>query len=298
MTPRGRIARGGPITRLARSRSVKAGLALLAPLVLCVLAGPFVSGWLPSDFAAADLALRYSPPDREHPLGTDGLGRDVLARLVRGARTSLGVGLFATALAAGVALAVGSLAGYYGGATDALLSRLIEVVLSFPALFIVLALLGVDPPALRQVSDVARITLVVGLTGWTGMARYVRAEFLKQRGAAFVEAARAAGAGDARIIWKHILPNCLTPLLVSAAFFVAHAVLIEAAISFLGFGIQPPEPSWGSMLGEAQEAVSAAWWLALFPGGALFMTVLGANLLGEGLRQSLDPSAGPLSTGR
>jgi len=298
MTPRGRFPRGGSITRLARSRSVKAGLALLAPLVLCVLAGPFLSGWLPSDFAAADLELRYSPPGREHPLGTDGLGRDVLARLVRGARTSLGVGLFATALAAGVALAVGSLAGYYGGATDALLSRLIEVVLSFPALFIVLALLGVDPPALRQVSDVARITLVVGLTGWTGMARYVRAEFLKQRGAAFVEAARAAGAGDARIIWRHILPNCLTPLLVSAAFFVAHAVLIEAAISFLGFGIQPPEPSWGSMLGEAQEAVSAAWWLALFPGGALFMTVLGANLLGEGLRQSLDPSRGSLSPGR
>jgi peptide/nickel transport system permease protein len=229
---------------------------------------------VPHHFAETDLEHRYAPPGREHLLGTDGLGRDVLARLIRGTRISMSVGILATGLALAIALVVGSLAGFYGGWTDSLLSRMIEVV---------------NPPVLRGFSDLTRIMLVIGLTGWTGMARYLRAEFLRLKSIDFVTAARGSGASDLRIILRHILPNALAPVLVSASFFVAQAVLIEAAISFLGFGIQPPEPSWGSMLTEAQEAVSVAWWLALFPGGALFLAVLGYNLLGEGLRAALDP---------
>ncbi|PYT06857.1 MAG: peptide ABC transporter permease [Acidobacteria bacterium] len=278
-----------PSRALVANRSVRLGLALLLPLLLGAILSPLLSGAFPHHFAATDLAHRYEPPGKEHLFGTDSLGRDVFARMLRAARASMAVGLLSTALAGAIALCAGSLAGYYGGATDFTLSRLIEIVLSFPTLFIILALLGADPPLLRHVSDLARITLVVGMIGWTGMARHLRAEFLKWRGMDFVQAARAAGASDLRIILRHILPNSLAPLLVSAAFFVAQAILLEAAISFLGFGIQPPEPSWGSMLAEAEEAVAEGWWLALFPGGALFLSVLGCNLIGEGLRQALDP---------
>lgn len=249
---------------------------------------------VPHHFAATDLEHRFMPPGRSNLLGTDALGRDLLARLIRASRVSLSIGLLSTLMAFLIAMAVGSAAGWFSGVTDTLVSRLIEVVLCFPVLFFVLAVIGLDPPALRRVPDMGRLALLFGLTGWTGMARHVRAECLRLRKTDFIAAARASGAGNLRIIVRHLLPNSVGPALVAASFFVSQAILLEAAISFLGFGIQPPEPSWGSMLNEAQESIASAWWMALFPGGALFLTVLGFNLAGEGIRSRLDRSGAAL----
>ena len=280
--------------RILRTRPGRAGTALLAPLLLVGLLSPLLLRTLPRSPSETDLSRCNAPPARAHLLGTDQLGRDVAARVIRASGISLSVGVLSTALAFAVALGAGSLAGVRGGWTDVLLSRLMEVVLSFPALFLILVLMGSGPPLVRAVPPLIRIALVLGLTGWIGMARHLRAELMKLRDAEFVLAARVSGASTLRLWRRHLLPNALPPMVVSATFFAAHAILLESSVSFLGFGIQPPEPSWGGMLADAQQSATRGWWLAFAPGVALFACVAGCNLLAEGLREALDPAGSSL----
>jgi peptide/nickel transport system permease protein len=238
-----------------------------------------------------DLSAVLQPPGRGHWLGTDPLGRDLAARMLHGARVSLGVGLLAAAFALVVGVPLGAWAGYRGGWADAVVGRCVETVLCFPALLLVLAVLVTAPDRLRALPDVARIAVVLGLTGWVPVARYLRAEFLKLRDSDMVVAARSTGGGHLRIVVRHILPSALAPVLVTAAFAVGAAIALEAALSFLGLGVRPPTATWGGLLSDAREHVDRAWWLALFPGIALFLAVLGCNLVGEGIRDMLDPRA-------
>ncbi len=231
---------------------------------------------------ASSLDERLEPPSPRHLLGTDELGRDVLARMIHGAGISLKVGFVSIAIAMVLGVSVGALAGYYGGWMDVVLSRVIEVVICFPLLFLILAVIAFLPPSIYT------IMVVIGLTRWTDIARYTRGEFIRLREREFTEAARALGVSDRRIILRHLLPNSLAPVLVTATFGVASAILIEAALSFLGLGVQPPTPSWGGILASFRQQ-NFAWWLTLFPGLAIFATVTSYNLLGEGLRDASDP---------
>jgi len=230
-----------------------------------------------------NLAERLDPPSHKHWLGTDDLGRDVCSRMIYGAGISLKVGFVAVGIALIIGILAGALAGYYGGTIDILISRLIEVVICFPFFFLILAVIAFLPP------NIFNIMIVIGITRWTGIARYARGEFMRLKNQEFTEAARALGASDRKIIFKHILPNSLAPVLVSATFGVANAILIEAALSFLGLGIQPPMASWGGILSLAKQYIEVAWWLATFPGIAIFITVTAYNILGEGLRDVSDP---------
>ena len=236
-----------------------------------------------------ELRSALAPPSVRHWLGTDALGRDLASRVLHGARVSLGVGALAALFSLLVGLPLGALAGYRGGRADFLVSRAVETVLCFPTLLLALTLLASAPAWLRQLSDVPRIAIVLGLTGWIPAARYLRAEFLKLRRSDMVVAALASGAGHLRVMTRHILPCALAPVLITAAFAVGAAILVEASLSFLGLGVRPPVPTWGGLLAEAREQVDHAWWLALFPGCTLFLAVLGCNLIGEGLRDLLDP---------
>ncbi len=234
----------------------------------------------PTEF---DLTALLAPPDSKHLLGTDDRGRDVLSRIIYGTRISLSVGFVAVGIALIIGIILGALAGYYAGKIDIMLSRLIEIVMCFPTLILILAILAF----LKQ--SIFNIMVVIGLFGWTGIARLVRGEFLKLKNQEFVIAAKALGLSDFRIIFFHILPNALAPVLVSATFGIAGAILLESALSFLGFGVPPPTPSWGSILMQAHDYVDFAWWLIIFPGLAIFITVTAYNLVGEGLRDAIDP---------
>lgn len=270
--------------RLRPARRSALATAAIAWVVLTAAVALFAP-WIGGSPDAIELGARLSPPGVGHPLGTDDLGRDVLARLMHGARVSLIVGLVATMISVVVGSLLGALAGYYGGATDWFISRLIEVVLCFPFLFLVLGIVALFEPSL------ATIVIALGLTSWTSEARFVRGEFLRIRDAEFAQAARASGARDSRIIVRHLLPNALAPVIVSASFGVAFAILTESALSFLGLGVPLPTASWGSILAGAQEHIEYAWWLALFPGLAIFATVVAFNVIGERLQERLDPKS-------
>lgn len=227
---------------------------------------------------------RQQGPSARHWLGTDDRGRDVLARMLYGTRISISIGFVAVGLAVAIGIILGALAGYYGRWVDVVILRVIEVVICFPSFFLILALIAYLSPSIYN------IMIVIGLTGWTGIARLVRGEFLKLRESDFATAARAAGLRDSRIMFRHLLPNALAPVLVSATFGVAGAILTESALSFLGFGVQPPTPSWGEMLKQSFGLVnSGVWWLVIFPGFAVFITVTAFNLVGDGLRDAMDP---------
>jgi peptide/nickel transport system permease protein len=249
-------------------------------MTLIAVAAPVLAPFPPD---AIDLGRRLLPPGTDHLLGTDDLGRDVLSRMIHGSRVSLAVGYLATALSLVAGTFLGAIAGYYGGAADWVVSRLIELVLCFPFLLLVLAIVALFQPSLWT------ILIALAVTSWTTEARFVRAEFLRIREMEYAQAARASGAGDRRIIFRHLLPNALGPVLVSASFGVATAILTESALSFLGFGVALPTSSWGSILAVAQEYIEFAWWLALFPGLAIFATVAAFNLIGDRLRDALDP---------
>lgn len=244
---------------------------------------------IPYSFKATNINYVLQSPSSSHIMGTDSLGRDILSRVIHSSTVSLKVGILATGISLIIGLIMGSLAGYYGGKTDMAISRLIEVVICFPSLFLFLTIIAIDPPLLRAVDPIYKVMIVIGLISWTGIARYVRGEFMKLKEIDYTHAAKAVGAKNIRIIFHHILPNSLAPVLVAASFSIAGAILAESSLSFLGLGIQPPTPSWGSMLSEAQRYLHHAWWLALFPGIAIFLTVLSYNFLGEAIRDSFDP---------
>lgn len=266
--------------RLRANRLALAGGVVVLALFAVSLAAPWLA---PYDPAYIDVKSVLEGPSARHPFGADHLGRDVLSRMIWGSRISLKVGFVAVGLATLIGVFFGSLAGYYGGWVDAAIMRFVDLMLCFPAFFLILAVIAILEPSIWN------IMVVIGATGWMGVARLVRAEFLTLKSREFVLAARALGAGDARIIFRHILPNALAPVLVAATLGVAGAILTESALSFLGIGVQPPTPSWGNILTAGKDNISIAWWLSLYPGLAILITVLGYNLLGEGIRDSLDP---------
>ena len=267
---------------------------LLLLLVLAAAAAPLVETALGVDATSVDLLARLEPPGMAHPLGTDELGRDVLLRLLQGGRISLAVGVSGALLAAAIGTLVGLVAGYAGGGVDAFLMRCTDAVISLPLLPLLIVLAAVDlgklglAPSGEAVS-VLRIVLIVALFGWTTPARLVRASMLSLRTREFVRAAEALGAGPARILRRHILPNAAGPLIVATALAIGNVILVESVLSYLGLGVQPPLPSWGNMLTGAQELLFEAPLLALWPGLLIFATVLAFNLLGDRLEAALDP---------
>ncbi|MFQ8735220.1 MAG: ABC transporter permease [Bilophila wadsworthia] len=247
-------------------------------------AAALLAPWLsPYDPTALHLKSILVPPSAQFPLGTDALGRDVLSRLLYGARVSLWVGFVSVSISIAIGIALGLLAGYFRGIVDEIIMRGVDVMLCFPSFFLILAVIAFLEPSLNT------IMVVIGLTSWMGVARLVRAETLSLRERDFVAAARLAGTRPFRIMVMHILPNALTPVLVSATLGIAGAILVESSLSFLGLGVQPPDPSWGNMLMEGKDVLEIAPWLSLYPGLAILITVLGYNLLGESLRDTLDP---------
>ena len=263
-----------------KNKLALAGLAIVMGLFVVSLLAPLIS---PYDPGAIDLQNVLAPPSGEHWFGTDPLGRDVLSRMIWGARISLKVGFVATGLAILIGMILGAVAGYYGGLVDAVIMRFVDIMLCFPAFFLILAVIAFLEPSIWN------IMIVIGLTGWMGVTRLVRADFISLRERDFVWAARAIGAGDARIIFLHILPNALASILVAATLGIAGAILTESALSFLGIGVQPPTPSWGNILTTGKDNIDIAWWLSLYPGLAILITVVGYNLLGEGIRDASDP---------
>jgi peptide/nickel transport system permease protein len=224
-------------------------------------------------------------PSWKHICGTDSTGRDVAARLLHGARTSLAIGFVAQGIALFVGVSLGALAGFYRRWVDIAICRFIEVMECFPSLLLILVIIGLTDSQ----NNMIIIMTVIGLTGWTGVARLVRGEFLRLGGQSFPQAARALGAGDARIILHHLLPNSLGPILVTATFGVASTILLESSLSFLGFGMQAPTPSWGDLISEGRKYIDFAWWLAFFPGVVMLLTIMSYNFVGEGLRDAVDP---------
>ncbi|WP_025321570.1 ABC transporter permease [Deferrisoma camini] len=266
--------------RLRRNRQAVAGLAIVLTLAAVAVLHPWIA---PYDPAQVDVRHILEPPSVRHWFGTDELGRDVFSRLVYGAPISLLVGFVAVGISVGIGTVLGCTAGYYGGWWDSLVMRFVDLMQSIPTFFLILSAIAFLKPSIWL------IMVIIGATGWMGVCRLVRAEVLSLKGREFVLAARVQGAGDLRILFFHLLPNALVPVLVSATLGIAGAILVESSLSFLGLGVQPPQPSWGNMLAQARDNLASGWWVTVFPGMAIFLTVLGYNLLGEGLRDALDP---------
>jgi peptide/nickel transport system permease protein len=285
--------------RFLRHRLAVASLLMLAALALASLAAPLVERLLGIDANAADLFLRMQPPSAEHPLGTDELGRDLLCRLLYGGQVSLAVGLIAAVFSAIIGTAIGLVAGYAGGLADRLLMRVNDAVIALPMLPLLIVLAAVDlgklglPDTVVQSENVSlyRIVVIVSLFGWNTVARLVRAETLALRQREFVRAAVALGTTPRSIMWRHILPNAVSPIIVATTLSVGQIILFESTLSFLGLGIQPPTASWGNMLTNAQEVIWSAPELAVWPGLLIFLTVIAFNFLGDGLQDALDPRA-------
>ena len=261
----------------------KAGFIIIVAVFLLAMLAPIIAPYDPNDINVKAILLS---PSWQHWMGTDGLGRDVLSRMLYGGRISLLVGLVAVGIATAIGIVLGAIAGYYRGWIDTVIMRLVDVMLSIPSFFLILAVIAFLTPS------IINVMIVIGLTSWMGVTRLVRAEFLSLSGREFVQASRTLGAQDARLIFTHLLPNSLTPIIVSSVLGVAGAVLMESGLSFLGLGVQAPQASWGNILTDGKDYIQFAWWLSLFPGLAILMTVLGYNLLGEGLRDALDPRSG------
>jgi len=263
-----------------RNRLAVGGVLMMIIIFLVALFAAVLS---PYDPDKTDVSVKLKPPSSRYYLGTDQLGRDVFSRMLHGSRISLTVGFIAVAISIFIGILVGAIAGYYGGWVDSFLMRFVDTMLCFPSFFLILTIVALLGP------DIKNIMVVIGITSWEGTARFVRAEFLTLRERDYVQAARSLGVKDLRIIFRHILPNALAPVFVTATLGVASAILIEASLSFLGFGVQPPRPSWGNILTEGRTYIFDAWWLTVFPGFAILYAVLSFNLVGDGLRDALDP---------
>ncbi|HET6515336.1 MAG TPA: ABC transporter permease [Thermodesulfovibrionales bacterium] len=266
--------------RFKRNKLALAGGIIVSLLFFVATLAPLIAPYNAHDIDSKHV---LDPPDIHHLLGTDDLGRDVLSRMIWGSRISLAVGFVAVGIATVIGVILGAASGYYGGWTDRIIMRFIDIMLAIPTFFLILAVIAFVG------SSIWNIMIVIGLTSWMGVARLVRAEFLSLKEREFVLAARAVGAGDLRIIFRHMMINSMAPVLVSAVLGVAGAVLVESALSFLGIGVQPPTPSWGNILTLGKDNIEIAWWLSVFPGLAILITVLGYNLLGEGIRDAIDP---------
>jgi peptide/nickel transport system permease protein len=268
------------LQNIKRNRLALTGLIILIPMFLCAVLAPVLA---PHNPIEPDLKNVLAGPSFLHPFGTDMLGRDVLARVIYGSRISLLVGFVSVGIATLIGLFLGALSGYYGGFIDEIIMRFVDLMMCFPTFFLILAVIAFLEPSIWN------IMVVIGLTSWMGISRLVRAEFLSIKSKEFVMAAKAQGLSNYRIIFGHILPNALAPVYVVATLGVGGAILTESALSFLGIGVQPPTPSWGNILAQAKDNIEIAWWLSLYPGIAIFLTVMGYNLLGEGLSDILDP---------
>ena len=268
------------LRRLVRRRTALFGAAVVVAVMLAAALAPLVS---PFDPLEQDIGQRLKEPGwqdaqgRVHALGTDHLGRDILSRI------ALVVGLAAVVISGVLGMVIGLVAGYFGGRVDDILMRLADIQLAFPFILLAIAVIGVLGPSLRN------IIIVIGVSSWVVYARVVRGEVLSIREREYVQAAIALGSQHGRVLWQHVLPNTFTPWLVVATLDMARVIVIESALSFLGLGVQPPTPTWGGMLADGRVYLSTAWWLATFPGLAILITVLGINLLGDGLRDTLDP---------
>ena len=266
--------------RFFKNKMAIAGGFIVVFLFIVSILAPWISPFDPNAIGLANVLL---PPSVHHPFGTDQLGRDVFSRMIYGAGISLKVGFVATGIAIVIGTILGALAGYYGRWVDAVIMRFVDIMLCFPTFFLILAVIAFLEPSIWN------IMIVIGLTGWMGVTRLVRADFISLKERDFVQAARVIGAGDLRIIFLHILPNAMASVIVTATLGIAGAILTESALSFLGIGVQPPTPSWGNILTAGKDNIDIAWWLSLYPGLAILITVLGYNLLGEGIRDELDP---------
>lgn len=273
------------LRRFRRDRVAMGSLVVL--IALFVIGGTFFALKLthvqwPFDPSNPELAQKLRPPNPLHLLGTDNLGRDVLTRMLHGTYISLTVGFLAVAVSVTIGILVGALAGYFGGWLDNVLMRVVDAIMCFPSFFLILTVIALLGPSIWNV------IIVIGLVSWTGTARLVRAEFLSLREMEYVRAARALGQTNSLIIFRHVLPNALAPVFVTAVLGVSGAILTEAGLSFLGFGVQPPQASWGNIIADGKTYILDAWWLILFPGVAIFVTTLAFYLTGEGLRQAFD----------
>jgi len=265
---------------------MKNKLTIIGAVIVCVMGfialfAPFVATHKPEDI---DLESALLAPSNAHIFGTDYLGRDVFSRMAYGSRISLSIGFIAVGIAVLIGITIGSIAGYYGGKIDTILMRFVDIMLCFPSFFLILAVVALFE------SSIFNIMVIIGVTSWMGVARLIRAEILSLREREFILAARAIGASDIRIIVRHLIPNAIAPVLVNTVLKIAAAILLESSLSFLGLGVQPPTPSWGNILMEGKGSLGVCWWLMLFPGLAILITVLGYNLLGEGLREHFNPA--------
>lgn len=266
--------------RALKNFAFTSGLLLTVALIIVALAAPLLS---PYDPNVQDTARRLEPPSKEHVLGLDDLGRDVLSRVIWGARVSLRVGFSVVILASIVGVALGAISGYFGGAVDVIVMRVCDILLAFPGILLAIALVAVLGPSLNNV------VMALAIIGWVGYARLTRGQVLKVREMEYVTAARALGARSPRVILQHVLPNVINPVIVMATLGLAGAILAEASLSFLGLGVQPPTPSWGAMLTSGRRYLGLANHLAVYPGLAIMLAVMGLNFLGDGLIDALDP---------
>jgi peptide/nickel transport system permease protein len=271
---------GDALRRVRRSKGATVGGVVLAVLVLAAVAAPLLT---PYDPTAVNPEDRQQAPSLRHPLGTDVLGRDLYTRILYGARISLQTGLVSVTIAVLIGVPMGLVSGFYGGLADRLLMRLVDLMLTFPGILLALVVIAILGPGLFHAM------LAVGISASPTYARVVRATVLAARGQAYVEAARAVGCRNARIVIRHILPNTVAPIIVLGTLGVAGAIIAAAALSYLGLGVRPPEPEWGALLSEGRNYLRVAWWMTTFPGLAIMTAVLSINLLGDGLRDALDP---------
>jgi len=261
----------------------KLAVAGLLTIIILALLAIFAVKIVPYEPSAQNILQRLQGPSLTHLLGTDDLGRDVCSRVIYGTRISLSVGFIAVGIAVLLGILFGAVAGFYGGWIDSVIMRFVDIMFCFPTFFLILMIIAVLGP------NIYNVMIVIGLTSWPGIARLVRGEILSVKEREYVYAARAIGASDIRIIFRHILPNALAPVLVTATLGIADAILIESGLSFLGLGVQPPMPSWGNILTAGKDYIEYAWWLTLFPGLMILITILAYNLVGEGIREIVDP---------
>ncbi len=267
-------------SKLLSNKLALSGLIIVLIMATFAILAPTIAPFDPNDI---DYTRMLLPPSAEHFMGTDDRGRDVFSRMLYGAQISLLVGFVAVGISSAIGIFFGAIAGFYGGKTDAIVMRFVDVMLAFPSFFLILAVIAFLEPSIYN------IMIVIGLTSWMGVTRLIRAEFLRLRNQEFIMAAETQGVSTTRMIWRYMLPNAMSPIWVNITLGIAAAILVESGLSFLGIGVQPPNASWGNILTDGKANIEIAWWLSFFPGFAILLTVLGYNLLGEGLRDVLDP---------